>query len=52
MESTLDIILAIVVLAYMDMINKISPYFGFIALVLTCIYLGLKIFYIIKNKSI
>ncbi len=51
METTLDIILAIVVLASMDVINKISPYLGFGILVFTFIYLGLKIFYIIKNKG-
>ena len=51
METTLDIILALVVLATLDVLNKISPYLGFVALSLTIIYLGLKIFYIIKNKG-
>lgn len=51
MESTLDIILAIIVLATINVINEISPYLGFGILVFTFIYLGLKIFYIIKNKG-
>ncbi len=51
MESTLDIILAIFVLATIDVMNEISPYLGFGILVLTFIYLGLKIFYMIKNKG-
>jgi len=51
MESTLDIILAIVVLAAMDKLNAISPYLGFAILVVTLVYIILKIYYFIKNKG-
>ena len=51
MESTLDIILAIIVLAFIDRLNAISPYLGFVVLLGTAIYIILKIYYLIKNKG-
>ncbi|MBW8051703.1 MAG: hypothetical protein FVQ77_15465 [Cytophagales bacterium] len=44
MESTLDIILMLVVLAVMDTLNAISPYLGFAILVVTLAYGIIKIY--------
>ena len=58
METTLDIILAIVVLAFIETLNAISPYLGFAVLVVTLlvglatlVYTILKTYYLIKNKG-
>jgi len=54
MESTLDIILMLLVVALIDVFNEISPYLGFAILVLTLIYGIQKIYHMylsIKEKK-
>jgi len=51
MESTLDLILMLIVLAVIDKLNAISPYLAFAVLVVTLVYGILKIYYFIKNKG-
>ena len=38
MESTLDIILLLLVVALIDVFNEVSPYLGFVILILTLEY--------------
>ncbi|MBW8051424.1 MAG: hypothetical protein FVQ77_14000 [Cytophagales bacterium] len=58
MESTLNIILMLVVLAVIDELNAISPYLGFATLVIVLLvglvtlgYTLTKWYYLIKNKG-
>ena len=58
MESTLNIILMLVVLAIINELNAISPYLGFAILIVTLLvgivtlgYTLTKWYYLIKNKG-
>ena len=43
MDSILDIIVMLIVVALIDVFNKISPYLGFVILIITLIYGILRI---------
>ena len=49
MESTLDIILVLLVLAVMDTLNEISPYLGFYFLLVSAVYITLKVIQFIRK---